>query len=100
MLPQAVGYDKGKFTKIHADPAGDLRGQNGRPARGRKKGEVMKVHYAALGLVNTRAMFAAAIRGGFAVPAYNFNNMDELQALLMGCLGGQPPGILQAPKGA
>ncbi|MBU2260931.1 MAG: class II fructose-1,6-bisphosphate aldolase [Proteobacteria bacterium] len=60
----------------------------------------MKVHYAALGLVNTRAMFAAAIRGGFAVPAYNFNNMEQLQAIVMACLETQSPVIIQVSKGA
>ncbi|MBU2235138.1 MAG: fructose-bisphosphate aldolase, partial [Proteobacteria bacterium] len=42
----------------------------------------MNVHYTSLGLVNTRMMFAGAIRGGFAVPAYNFNNMEQLQAII------------------
>ncbi len=28
-----------------------------------------------LGLVNTKDMFKKAMAGGYAVPAYNFNNM-------------------------
>jgi len=60
----------------------------------------MKIHYTALGFVNTRAMFAAAIRGGFAVPAYNFNNMEQLQAIVIACLQTQSPVILQVSKGA
>ncbi len=60
----------------------------------------MKIHYPSLGFVNTKAMFASAIRGGFAVPAYNFNNMEQLQAIVMACLETQSPVILQVSKGA
>ena len=42
----------------------------------------MKVSYKDLGLVNTRAMFAKAVKGGYAVPAFNFNNMEQLQAII------------------
>ena len=42
----------------------------------------MAVHYSALGLVNTREMFAKAMAGRYAVPAYNFNNMEQLQAIV------------------
>jgi fructose-bisphosphate aldolase class II len=58
------------------------------------------IHYRDLGLVNTRAMFAAAVHGGFAVPAYNFNNMEQLQAIVLACLETQSPVILQVSKGA
>ena len=34
------------------------------------------VSYKELGLVNTRDMFAKAIKGGYAIPAFNFNNME------------------------
>jgi fructose-bisphosphate aldolase class II len=60
----------------------------------------MQFQYSSLGFVNTRVMFAAAIRGGFAVPAYNFNNMEQLQAIVMACLDTQSPVILQVSKGA
>jgi fructose-bisphosphate aldolase class II len=60
----------------------------------------MALHYSSLGFVNTRAMFARAIRGGYAVPAYNFNNMEQLQAIVMACLETQSPVILQVSKGA
>jgi fructose-bisphosphate aldolase class II len=60
----------------------------------------MQVHYTALGFVNTRVMFQGAVSGGFAVPAYNFNNMEQLQAILMACLETQSPVILQVSKGA
>ena len=60
----------------------------------------MQILYSSLGFVNTKAMFAVAIRGGFAVPAYNFNNMEQLQAIVMACLQTQSPVILQVSKGA
>jgi fructose-bisphosphate aldolase class II len=60
----------------------------------------MAVSYRDLGFVNTKAMFSAAVKGGFAVPAYNFNNMEQLQAIVTGCLESQSPVILQVSKGA
>ncbi len=60
----------------------------------------MQILYSSLGFVNTKAMFAAAIRDGFAIPAYNFNNMEQLQAIVMACLETQSPVILQVSKGA
>ncbi len=32
-------------------------------------------NYKELVLLNTRDMFAIAIKGGYAIPAFNFNNM-------------------------
>ena len=40
------------------------------------------VNYKDLGLVNTREMFKKAINGGYAIPAFNFNNMEQLQAII------------------
>ncbi len=40
------------------------------------------VNYKDLGLVNTREMFARAIKGGYAIPAFNFNNMEQMQAII------------------
>ena len=36
------------------------------------------VSYKELGLVNTRDMFAKAVKGGYAIPAYNFNNRQRV----------------------
>ena len=41
----------------------------------------MGVCYNDLGLVNTREMFKKAVSGGYAVPAYNFNNMEQLEEI-------------------
>lgn len=38
------------------------------------------VNYKDLGLVNTKEMFAKAIKGGYAIPAFNFNNMEQMQS--------------------
>lgn len=57
-------------------------------------------HYRDLGLSNTREMFSKAMAGGYAVPAYNFNNLEQLQAILTGCLKSRSPLILQISKGA
>ena len=38
------------------------------------------VNYKDLGLVNTRDMFAKAIKGGYAIPAFNFNKYVEIFA--------------------
>jgi fructose-bisphosphate aldolase class II len=56
--------------------------------------------YKQIGLVNTREMFKAAMNGQFAVPAYNFNNMEQLQAIVNGCVESDSPFILQVSSGA
>ncbi|PIU18054.1 MAG: fructose-bisphosphate aldolase, partial [Elusimicrobia bacterium CG08_land_8_20_14_0_20_44_26] len=43
------------------------------------------INYKVLGLSNTRELFKKAVDGGYAIPAYNFNNMEQLQAIIMGC---------------
>ena len=58
------------------------------------------VSYKDLGLVNTREMFAKAVKGGYAIPAYNFNNMEQLQAIIQACVETESPLILQVSKGA
>ncbi|HPP86472.1 MAG TPA: class II fructose-bisphosphate aldolase, partial [bacterium] len=44
------------------------------------------VSYKDLGLVNTKKMFKKAMKEGYAVPAYNFNNMEQLQAIIRACV--------------
>jgi fructose-bisphosphate aldolase class II len=62
--------------------------------------EVMAIHYKDLGLVNTKVVFQMAMEGGYAVPAYNFNNMEQLQAVIAGCVETDSPVILQISRGA
>ena len=58
------------------------------------------VSYKELGLVNTKEMFAKAFKGGYAIPAYNFNNMEQLQAIVQAAVETKSPVILQVSKGA
>jgi fructose-bisphosphate aldolase, class II len=60
----------------------------------------MALSYKDLGLVNTKEMFAKAVKGGFAIPAFNFNNMEQLQAIIKACVETKSPVILQVSKGA
>ena len=58
------------------------------------------VNYKDLGLVNTREMFAKAVDGGYAIPAFNFNNMEQLQAIIKASAETKSPVILQVSSGA
>jgi fructose-bisphosphate aldolase class II len=58
------------------------------------------VHYKELGLVNTRELFQKAMHGGYAIPAFNFNNLEQLQAILAASVETESPVILQVSKGA
>lgn len=60
----------------------------------------MGISYKDLGLVNTRELFAKAVDGGYAIPAYNFNNMEQLQAIIQACTEVESPVILQVSSGA
>ena len=60
----------------------------------------MTTSYEKLGLVNTKEMFKRAFDEGFAVPAYNFNNMEQLQAIITACVETRSPVILQVSSGA
>jgi fructose-bisphosphate aldolase class II len=63
-------------------------------------GVTMPVSYKDLGLANTRDMFRRAFAGLYAVPAYNFNNMEQLQAIITACVETRSPVILQISSGA
>ena len=60
----------------------------------------MAVNYKELGLVNTREMFKRAVKGGYAIPAFNFNNLEQLQAIITAASETKSPVILQVSKGA
>lgn len=62
--------------------------------------EKQRVHYTELGLVNTKDMFAKAMAGKYAIPAYNFNNLEQLQAIITACAETSSPVIIQVSKGA
>ena len=50
-------------------------------------------------LVTTEKMFKQAYDGGFAVGAFNINNMEQLQAIIDACKAENAPVILQISKG-
>jgi fructose-bisphosphate aldolase class II len=56
--------------------------------------------YKELGLTNTVELFKKAVKGGYAIPAYNFNNMEQLQAIIQACVETKSPVILQVSAGA
>lgn len=56
--------------------------------------------YQKYGLVNAKNVLKSALKGGYAIPAYNFNNMEQLQAIMLACLETQSPVILQASQSA
>jgi fructose-bisphosphate aldolase class II len=58
------------------------------------------VKFTDLGLVNTKEMFRKAFSGGYAIPAYNFNNMEQLQAIMVACAETNSPVIIQVSSGA
>ncbi len=58
------------------------------------------VHFSELGLANTRDLFKKAVTGGYAIPAYNFNNLEQLQAIVLACAETNSPVIIQVSKGA
>jgi len=58
------------------------------------------VSYKELGLVNSREIFSRAVAGGYAIPAYNFNNLEQLQAIIVACVETDSPVIIQVSKGA
>ncbi|MDR2963733.1 MAG: class II fructose-1,6-bisphosphate aldolase [Bacteroidales bacterium] len=60
----------------------------------------MSVSYKELGLVNTVEMFKKAFEGGYAIPAFNFNNMEQMQAIVSACAEQKSPVILQVSSGA
>src|SRR5574344_983347 len=58
------------------------------------------VSYKELGLVNTREMFKRAVAGGYAIPAFNFNTMEQMQAIVQAAVETKSPVIMQVSKGA
>ena len=56
--------------------------------------------YSDFGLVNTKKMFKNAIVGHYAIPAFNFYNMETLGAILTAARKTQSPVILAASESA
>ncbi|MDR2810179.1 MAG: class II fructose-1,6-bisphosphate aldolase [Tannerellaceae bacterium] len=58
------------------------------------------VNYKDLGLVNSRDMFTKAMEGKYAIPAFNFNNLEQMQAIVQAAAETKSPVILQVSSGA
>jgi len=58
------------------------------------------ISYKELGLVNSKELFQKAIKGKYAIPAFNFNNLEQLQAIIAACVESKSPVILQVSSGA
>ncbi len=58
------------------------------------------IQYKELGLVNSKELFQKAVKGGYAIPAFNFNNLEQLQAIISACVETKSPVILQVSSGA
>lgn len=58
------------------------------------------VNYKELGLVNTKEMFKGAIAGKYAIAAFNFNNLEQMQAIVQAAVETKSPVILQVSSGA
>jgi fructose-bisphosphate aldolase class II len=62
--------------------------------------KINMTNYKELGLVNSKELFQKAIKGGYAIPAFNFNNLEQLQAIIGACVETKSPVILQVSSGA
>ncbi|MDD2287905.1 MAG: class II fructose-1,6-bisphosphate aldolase [Bacteroidales bacterium] len=58
------------------------------------------VSYKELGLVNSNELFKKAFEGKYAIPAFNFNNLEQMQAIVQACVETKSPVILQVSSGA
>jgi len=61
---------------------------------------MVMTQYKELGLVNSKELFQKAVKGGYAIPAFNFNNLEQLQAIIGACVETKSPVILQVSSGA
>lgn len=58
------------------------------------------MHYSCFGLVNTKKLLNRAMNGGYAIPAFNFYNMETLLAILKAAEITKSPMILQVSESA
>lgn len=58
------------------------------------------MHYSDFGLINTKKLLMRALRGKYAVPAFNFYNMETLKAILTAAEQTNSPIILAVSESA
>ena len=56
--------------------------------------------YKQIGLINTQELFQKAFAGQYAIPAYNFNNLEQMQAIVEAAVEAQSPVILMVTESA
>jgi fructose-bisphosphate aldolase class II len=56
--------------------------------------------YKEFGLADSKDLLQAAMAGGYAVPAFNFSNMEQLQAILIAAANARSPAIIQVSESA
>lgn len=59
-----------------------------------------KYSFKDLGLENTRDMFKRANENGYSIPAFNFANLEQLQAILDACVEAESDVIIQISASA
>ncbi len=59
-----------------------------------------KYSFKELGLENTRDMFKRANENGYSIPAFNFANLEQLQAILDACVEAESDVIIQISASA
>ena len=64
------------------------------------KKAVKNMHYSDFGLINTKTLLTRALRNSYAVPAFNFYNMETLNAILNAAEITQSPIILAVSESA
>src|SRR3989337_2623096 len=99
MLGRSAGFTAIQVAAgVFQYPLASSRTMWGGPSFPVKKEKDMKRPYEELGVVNTREVFKKAMEGGYAIPAYNFNNLEQLQAIIIGCAESKSPVILQVSR--
>ena len=58
------------------------------------------MHYSDFGLINTKKLLTRALNGGYAIPAFNFYNMESMQAILNAAQITNSPIILAVSESA
>jgi fructose-bisphosphate aldolase, class II len=66
------------------------------PTVAKYKGVSKMYEYEEYGFVNTDEMFKKAYEGGYAVPAFNYVNLEQMLAIVEACIETRSPFILQS----
>ena len=59
-----------------------------------------QVNFQGLSLIQTRGLYNKALREGYAIPAFNFSNLENLEAIVKAAIAKRSPLIAQVSEGA